>query len=258
MCALTQRGIRWLVLSLGLALAADVAVFASILAFWSSPSLYAEVSLPLSTAYVVLLFVCAVPGFLGFRVLRRVREEFGPVPRASLRRGTAAFILGGVAAVLFTLTGIFLGLFYIPVGTYVTGTTYSSSLELALGETLRTVHVVAPPVIAVFLGLFLIESIWRLATRSIRVLAVAALVSGVLVPILTVPPIGARVYAVLGLGFALLGLVSAASLVLWIVVLLFVDRRLRTWAPDASPRAGASRLATPPPPEEPPAQPAAP
>lgn len=254
----TARGLRWLVLSLAIALAADGAVLAAALAFWSGPLVYAIVSLPLSTAYVVLGFACAAPAFVGFRSLRRGRAELGPAHRMGLRRGAAGFIVGGAAAALLTLTGIFLGLFYIPAGAYVAGATYSSPLELAFGETLRAVHVVTPSIMAVFLGFFLIESVWDLATRPTRILSLAALASGVLVPILTVPPIVAGWAAFLGPAFALLGLISAASLAMWITVLLLVDRRLGRGAPSALLVTAAASPRAPSGSKEPPVHPAIP
>lgn len=256
--SLTQRGLRWVAVSLGLALAASLVALASILAIRFGPTTFAAVFPIVSFLWEALVFGCAVPAILGFSRLRLGRDEFGPSRRAYFRRGTVAFGIGGTACTLLALTGLVLGWFYVPAGAYVSGAVYSTPWEVFAGETIRAVHILMPPVIAVFLGLFLLETVWPLARRSLRLVALISLVSGVSVPLVSVPPVAGAVYDALGSASIVLSLPPMASLAIWIAVVLLVERRLPAATPDALPGASGTPAVSSSSPGGPPLQPATP
>lgn len=237
MRTMTQRGFQWVLVALTLALAADVILLASILlqAYGDlSPSASAVPSL----LWGALLFACAIPAYLGFQRLREGRGESGAERAPSGRRGTVFFLLGALSAVLYTVTGLILGYVYVPNGAYTGGP--PSPIPVLLGEAIRGVHGLAPAVLAVFVGLFLLSPVWERAPTTQKVLASVALVAGFLGPVtwftsfyLGIPMLTAAVALALVV-------VPVVSLSLWIGVYVLALRRLRRSAPA---RASAATVA---------------
>lgn len=225
--SLTERGLEWLLVSLSLALLANVFLLGSWLYMASgNPSPYADAPI-FAAAWTFLLVACIVPGYLAFRRLREGREEYGSDRRAGARRGTAAFLIAALSSVLYVVAGLVLGLVYVPGGAYTTSTSAPAVWSFLAGGAIRTLHYVAPWCIAVFAGLFLVEFLWRLSSWLPRILSLAALVTGVSAPTvvllsLAVPSLG--VTAALELGLEVTGILSLA---LWATVCLLVRARLR-------------------------------
>ncbi len=232
----TERGLCWLIVALGIALAADLAALGPAYIFYVGPVLGAGSPSFFLAAWDVLLFASVVPAALAFRALRRGRSEFGDGHVAEMRNGTAAFVGGAASAVLLLLTGLILGFAYVPSTAYAGTAGPSAPWTVFAGTLLRAAHSLAAPLLAVFLGLFLLEVLWSLSPRSSRVLVVVAFVAGVLVPLLggvalllLIPPIGTLPYLVLLT-------LPAISLGLWLGLSLLALLRVRGVRPDSATR----------------------
>ena len=208
---LTQSGLRWLVLSLCLALTANL--FA--LGFYLVGN-FTALSLPLNYAWEFFLLASVVPGFMGFWRIRQGRLEYGTGHETDVRRGTVALVVGAVSATGFVITGFMLGFVYVPA-------------SAPLGWSIRAVHGFAPTLIETFIGLFLLLTIWRLGTGSSRRVAVGAFLLGVLAPVV-----------LLGYLVPFLAAVPTLSSILWLAAYLLVVMRLRGVAPSLGASAAAS------------------
>lgn len=228
MRTVTELGLRLVLVALILALVADMVQLASVLV-----QRYAGVgpsgATPLALLWFALLLSCTIPAYLGFRAFRAGRDEFGAAHAASGRRGTIFFLLGAASAVLYTATGLILGFVYVPDGAY-TGNP-PSAIPVAVGVVIRGVHAVAPAVIAVFVGLFLIGHIWKLASPQSRVLAAIALLAGVAAPVMWLTSFYLAVPGLTPEGGLTLEALPVVSLALWITAYVLVLRRVRGSAP---------------------------
>jgi len=224
MRTLTERGLRWIVVSLALALGANAVFFGFSVIVIGGPGLDLGTWALVLGIWEALLFASVVPGFLGFWRMWQGKREYDSKRDHDMRWASAAFVLGAVSALMFVGTGVVLGLFYVPVTS-------------ASGWTLRAAHQSAPILLVVLVGLFLLWTIWRLGTTLSRWVAAGAFLSGVLglvLGILTLaysPP--------MSVGDIALAL-PVLSVGLWLVAYLLVTAHLR----DVTPRPSASPATT--------------
>lgn len=219
---MTERGLRWLALSLALALAAGVVSLADVLGVMTSSMPDRGVELTAIGTWEFLLFASVLPGFAGFWRVRQGQQEYGPGHASDVKRGTYAFAVGAAGAAALFVTGLVLGAVYIPNST-------------AFGLALRTVHHIAPAFFVPFLGLFLLFTLWRLSARTVRWLGLGALALSLFVTGLGVVLLyaGLSLYPDLPL-WAWLGLQAVPSLLstgLWFTACLLAGTRLHGAAP---------------------------
>ncbi len=228
MRTMTERGVRWLLVAMVLALAANALLLALGLVVTFADMSYVSLDPILPLSWEALLFLAVVPAYFGFRALRASGGEFRDARAASGRRGTLAFILGATSAALWTATGLILGFVYVPSGAYANP---PGAMPVALGEAIRGLHALAPAAIALFIGVFLLGESWSLASRGLRVLAGMAFVSGVAPPVVWPASFYLSFPAMTTEGALALEVLPVVSLALWIVVYFLVLQRLRGSAP---------------------------
>ncbi len=218
----TEGAIRWLVVALGLGLAANAVLLANLLRLYVLGDLGIELTLTLDAVWEVLLFASVVPGFIGFWRVRQGTLEFGPDHASDVRRGASSFLVGAAAAVAFLATGLVLGFVYVPMST-------------PGGAAIRAVHEFAPLFITAFVGLFLLWTLWRLGGSVVRTVSLASLIVG-LIPVMT-GLVGRSVPMSEGL-FVAVGFLPVLSMAGWLAACLLVAGRLKGTAP--GPVAGPS------------------
>ncbi len=227
MHTLTERGYRWVLVSLILASVANAVLFVTLfVAETGGVGGFGNLLLA-GQMWEILLFTSVVPGYIGFRTLRAGGHEFGPAHARIARRGVWAFFVGAAAAGLFLATGLILGLAYVPEGAYTAGSAPAAVWPVLVGDSIRGIHGAAPAVMALFVGLFLLSFVWSLSSRLLRVLAGAAFILGVSAPVVGLVSLEFPSFP-LTLGvFLAVSALPMASLVLWAAVYLIVLRRLR-------------------------------
>lgn len=222
--SMTERGLRWFVLGLIVALAAGLLslllLFTVIAAASWSPFFLVE-----DAAGLVVI----VLGLLGFWTVRRGRAAHGMAHTSSLRRAMVALVLTAVSEALIFVSGIVLGYGILPHAIIVGGT-YPPAITPEW--ILRMVHFSGYIFVSIFVGLFLLWTIWHLDTGVPRAIAVVALVVGVpthVISLLTVSflldplPVPVTLYRV---AFVL----PALSMLLWLIAYLLVILQLRSHA----------------------------
>lgn len=223
----TGRGLPLLILALALALAAGLAELVLIVGAVSLVAVWR----------VVFLFEDAVGfaalglGLAGLWALWRGRLEYGASHAASVRRSAVAFVLGAVSVLLLLLTGLSLGYGFLPAGGYVESVTFP--LVITVVWLLQLAHHLAYVLIAAFVGLLLLGMIWRLGTPASRWIGLAALLVGVLAPLVGVAaflsPIGPGSLPVIV--FYAAWFMPTASSSLWLLAYVLVASHLRGAAP---------------------------
>jgi hypothetical protein len=147
-----------------------------------------------------------------------------PPDSSAAVRAPDAIVVAAVSAHVYYGTGMVLAFVYVPVAT-------------APGWTIRAAHQVAPNLLVVSVGLFLVWTIWWLGTTLSRGIAAGAFVSGILALVLNILtvvfPLPAGVWDI-----ALV--LPVLSVGLWLVAYLLVTARLR----GVSPRPAASPATT--------------
>ena len=226
---MTERGLRWLALSLALALAAGIVSFANAVRTEALSATDEAVTLALLETWEFLLFASVVPGFVGFWRVRQGAGEYGPAHARDVKRGTYAFVIGAAGALTLFVTGLVLGAVFVPTST-------------PFGWALRTAHHLAPAILAAFLGVFILYTVWRLGARTVRWLGLGALVLALFVAGLEPVVLYTNLPLTLGLPWTVwLGLQAVPSLLslgLWLAACLLAGRRLRDTTP--SPARGAT------------------
>ncbi len=231
MRSLTERGLTGVLVSLILAMAANAVLFTFLFVSEQGGVGGPSGALLASGVWEILLFAGVIPGYLGFRSLRAGRGEFRSSNALSVRIGTIAFIVGAAGAAASVATGLVLAFVYVPEGVYTSGLTPSAAWPVIVGDSIRAIHRAAPAVIALFVGIFLLEFVWNLSTRRGRILAGSALGLGIAGSILGFSFLELQVFPLpLGAGLALEAL-PAISLALWVSVYLLVLLRLHGTAP---------------------------
>jgi hypothetical protein len=216
---LTERGLRWVVVSLAVALGANLVALGYFLAVTAGHALDVGTWTLVWALWETLLFASVLPGFLGFWRMRQGKREYDSKHETNMRWASVAFVLGAVSALVFFGTGLVLGFVYVPATT-------------ALGWTFRAARQIAPNLVVVFVGLFLLWTIWRLGTASSRWVAAGAFLSGFLALVLSVLtvmyplPTGAWEMALVA--------VPVLSVGLWLVAYLLVAAHLRGITPRPS------------------------
>ncbi len=224
MRTLTERGLRWIVVSLALALGANAVFFGFSVVVIGGPGLDLGTWTLVLGLWEALLFASVVPGFLGFWRMWQGKREYNSKRDHDMKWASAAFVLGAVSALMFFGTGVVLGLFYVQATS-------------APGWTLRAAHQSAPVLLVILVGLFLLWTIWRLGTTLSRWVAAGAFLSGVLVLVLgTLTVAYSLPMSVWDIALAL----PVLSVGLWLVAYLLVTAHLR----DGSPRPSASPATT--------------
>lgn len=227
MRSLTERGLTWVLVSLIFAVAANAVLFTFLFVDQQGGVGGPASALLAIGIWEILLFAGVIPGYLGFRSLRSGRGEFNPSNALGARIGTTAFFVGAAGAVASVATGLILAFVYVPQGAYTSGLTPSAAWPVIVGDSIRGIHRAAPTVIALFVGIFLLESVWRQSTPLGRILAGSALGLGIAEPVLGLAFLEIQVFPLpLGTGLALEAL-PAISLALWASVYLLVLRHLR-------------------------------
>ncbi len=209
----TWRGMWWLLLSLGIGLVAYATSYGTLfLALTAGVDLGAGFLLAIS--WMALLTASALLGFVALGRLLRGGFEYGPEHARNLKWGSVAFAVGGIAALVYFVTGIALGFGYVP--------DFSVS-----GGALRDLHNAAPIPIAVFAGLFLLGALWRLGTSVSRGVDLAAFVVGLIVPLWL--GLGRLVFlpSLTTPGILALELTPVLSVGLWLVAALLTATHLR-------------------------------
>ncbi len=227
MHTLTERGFRWVFVSLILASVANTVLFVTLfVAETGGVGGFGSLTL-VGQIWEILLFASVAPGSLGFRALRAGGHEFGPAHARIGRRGVWSFFVGAAAAGLFLATGLVLGLVYVPEGAYTAGSAPTAVWSVLVGDSIRGIHGAAPAVIALFVGLFLLSFVWSFSSRLLRVLAGAAFILGVSAPVVGLVSLEFPSFPLtLGVFLGVTAL-PVASLALWAAVYLIVLQRLR-------------------------------
>lgn len=219
---MTERGLRWFMVALAVALATGLLtilfVFTVIVMESWSPLFLVEDAAGLTVIVMALL---------GFRAVRRGQAAHGTAHASSLHRALVALVLAGVSEAFILVSGIVLG-FGIPVHVIIISGSYPPSITLEW--ILRMVHFAGYILVAIFVGLFLLWTIWHLAAGVPRAIAVIALLSAVPTPIINLvdvsfllPP-SAVPLALLRVAVVL----PVVSVSLWLIAYLLVIVRLRS------------------------------
>ncbi len=231
----TKRGLRWLLLSLSLALTTGVLDLAFLLGLWAVPGVR-QIIWPVDNAFLAVGVSAAVVGLWRIRL---GRQEYGHAHATNVKRGTVAFLLATVSALVVFSTGIILGYGFLPSGGYVEGATYP--LVVTLHWVVQLLHNLGFVLTAAFVALFLLAVLWQLATNVSRGMAVAAFVLGVANPsinfasFLETAVAGSLPVAFFYASWAL----PAVSTALWLAAFLLVARRLSGAAPQVVPAAAS-------------------
>lgn len=232
----TERGVWWLMLGLAAAIPLSLA---------SLVSLFRAASFGISSVSLLFLLEDAAGllvlglGLVGFAWLRRGRNEHGPAHAGSLRRATIALLLTGASEALILVTGLLLGFGVLP-RVIVIGVTYPPHFTLEWG--LIMAHFAGYLLVGVFVGLFLLWSIWGLTGGAPRWIGLAALVAGVPTHIIALADVsGVTEPMAIPVGvYYVSWALPALSVTLWFVAYVLVLTRLRGAA--LSPIAGAAPL----------------
>jgi hypothetical protein len=221
---LTERGLRWVVVSLAVALGANLVALGYFLAVTAGHALDIRSWTLVWALWETLLFASVLPGFLGFWRMRQGEREYDSAHEANMRWASVAFVLGAVSALVYFGAGMVLGFVYVPAST-------------AFGWTIRTAHQVAPNLLVVLVGLFLLWGIWRLGTTLSRRLAAGAFLFGILALVLSILT---QVFPLSTGVWDIAPALPALSVGLWLVAYLLVTGHLR----GVSPRPAASPATT--------------
>ncbi len=217
----TSRGMQWLLLSLGIGLVAYAISYGTFFLALTS-GLDIGAGLALAITWMALLTASALLGCVSLGRLLRGGFEYGPEHARNLKWGAVAFVVGGIAALVYFGTGIVLGFGYVP--------DFS-----ATGGVLRDLHNAVPIPVAVFAGLFLLGALWRLGTGVSRGVELAAFVVGLILPlwlplgrVILLPPLTTP-------GILALESTPVLSVGLWLVAALLTATHLRGTAPAFAP-----------------------
>lgn len=224
MRTLTERGLRWVVLSLAVALGANLVALGLFVTVTGGQGLDFGTRTLVLQLWETLLFASVVPGFLGFWRTRQGKHEYDSKHEANVRWASACFVLGAVSALVLFGTGMILGFVYV-------------SATTAPGWTLRAAHQVAPYLLVVFVGMFLLWNIWRLGTIPSQWAATGAFLSGVLALVLGIFTLA---YPLPSFAWDIALALPVLSIGLWLVAYLLVTTHLR----GVSPRPSASPATT--------------
>ncbi len=221
---MTERGLRWFLLGLSLALAAwllSLGVLFAVIAVqtWSLLFLVED---------AVGLAVIAL-GLVGFWRMRQGRVERGPAHASSLRRATIALILAAVSEGSILVSGIILGYGILPRAILI-GDSYP--VQITPYWILRMVHFTGYALVAIFVGLFLLWSIWHLVTGVPRGIAVAALVALVPAPLISLVSVSQLLdpFAMPVVLYGVALVLPALSISLWLIAYILAILRLRSGA----------------------------
>ncbi len=222
----TAQGLRWLVLSLSVALVANLALLGALL-YERGQGLDVGLTTIVFLSWEVLLAAGAVLAFLAFRGLREGLLDVEPAQATARKESAVAFVGAAASGSAYLATGLILGFVYVPTEAYIAASGGSAPWVAWLGVGIRATHALAPLLMAVLLGVFLIASVWHLSMRAGRVLASAAFAVGLLAaflaffsPFVSLPPL-------LPADPLLVGIAASGSLALWLTVGLMARMRLR-------------------------------
>ncbi len=220
----TERGVRVLVVALGVALGTDLLELSFLATAFGAPTVW-NPRLLFAVEDVAGVAVVGT-GLAGFWWLRRGRDERGAAHASSLRRATVA-LFGAVASELaLVLTGLALGYGLLP-SAVVIGETYPPAITVEW--VIQTVHFAAYSFIAAFVGLFLLWNVWQLAPRLLRGITLAALLLALPGPILSLTSVAEFVdpRTIPFYAFYASWILTCISVALWLLAYLVLAVRFR-------------------------------